>query len=302
MSESSGKQPLVFMHTQRCAGSTLTNFLDTHFRNSEILKANLLHKEGDHIEGVAGHTGTPVSLRDISTYKLIAGHNNFGNLEEIVPNAMYITMLREPVDRVVSLYTYWRSHTEEYTEQHDLRGPRLARQLSLHDFVQCELPEAQYNVNNGQARQFLHGLGGPIELSAEDFLCLAKEKLARFALAGITEMFDLSVTLLCCLLGWNLPHEIESANRFEQNLLQTDQFQAIDREPVSADTLAQIARRNRVDMELYRFGLKRFQEKCDTALRELAARRPAPESARPLFLKRAARRLRLMLDNYVHPQ
>lgn len=144
--------PLVFIHIPRSGGSTLTNLLDLHFANDQILKANLLHGEQGRILGIAGHTGEHFELdHPLSRYRLITGHSNFGDVDAIVKAPVYMTMLRDPLQRVVSLYRYWKSHRLDYCEKYELRGPLLAHRLSLDEFVRSDEPEALYNVHNGMA-------------------------------------------------------------------------------------------------------------------------------------------------------
>lgn len=294
---------LVFVHLQRCGGSTLNNLLDLHFHNREILRAHLLHRESDQVKGIAGHTGAPLVLgRDVSGYRLITGHNNLTDVQALAANPVFITFLRHPVDRVVSLYDYWRSHTAEYAEKHGLQGPLLARRLSLAEFVESEEPEARYNVGNGMARQLLGGLVAPIDLPDSELLLLAGDKLERFSFVGITEMFDLSAALLCYVLQWNLPDEIEDANRFEQNIRESHEFEPVAKEPPSGATLARLIEKNRVDLELYRRGRALLQVTSLAALRELMAS-PGPRKGEgPVLPKKIARRLRRHLTDYLHPQ
>ncbi len=116
-----GRNTIVFLHIARCGGSTVKNMLDLYFANSRILKASLLHFEGNRVEGIAAGSDTPVSF-SIATahYHCVSGHSNLDDLLEIFPEADYIAMLRDPVERVVSLYNYWRSHTRAFVEKEGL--------------------------------------------------------------------------------------------------------------------------------------------------------------------------------------
>ncbi len=296
--------PVVFIHLARCGGTTLTNLLDLHYANRRILKANLLHAEGDDLVGILGHTAEPFRKPLAQArYDLIAGHNNLGDLEPLFPGAAFITMLRHPVDRVVSLYNYWRSHRREYVLEHDLRGPRLAQELSLEEFVESDEPEAHLNVNNGMARQLFHGLVGDTGLNDADLLRLARDRLDRFAFAGITEMYDLSVVLLCYTLGWDPPEATDDANRYEQNLEDASIFSpSADRARPSEKTVARLLEKNRVDLGLYRHAVRRFQQRSAAMLNELRRDPGRLKGRRPILFKRAARRLDLVLRNYLHPR
>lgn len=294
---------LVFVHLQRCGGSTLNNLLDLHFGNREILKAHLLHREGGQVKGITGHTGMPLVLeRDISSYRLITGHNNLTDVQAIAADPVFITFLRHPVDRVVSLYDYWRSHTARYAQEHHLQGPLLARRLTLAEFVESDEPEARYNVNNGMARQLVGGLVAPIDLPDTELLLLAGDKLAKFSFVGITEWFDLSVALLCHALRWTPPDEIEDANRFEQNIRESDEFEPAARETPSGTTLARLTEKNRVDTELYRRACAMLQESALATLHDQVESRGPRGGDGPVLCKKIARRLRQRLTDYLHPR
>ena len=294
--------PLVFLHIQRCGGTTLTNLLDLHFRNDQILKANLLHGEQGRILGISGHTGTPFELDDgVANYRLIAGHSNFGDLDAILTNPVYVTMLRDPIQRVVSLYRYWKSHRLDYIEKHGLRGPLLAKRLSLEELVQSDEPEALYNVHNGMARQLVNHLIAPIDLSDEEWLKRAGENLDRFTFVGISELYDLSVNLLCESLGWSPVTRLDTANTYAQTFGSPEQFEAIPDEVLTPQTAAVIIERNWIDLQLYQRALRRLGRRFGQSTSAATPDARAAGRQPPLLLKKIARRLTRILTDYVHP-
>jgi hypothetical protein len=274
---------LVFLHIQKCAGNTLIGLLESHFKPNDILKGHLLHGKALQIR------------RPPREYRLIAGHNTYDDIAAMPIDPVYITMLRDPIKRVVSLYYFWRSHRSEYVEKHDLRGPRLAKKLSFAEFIESDEPQAQFNVNNGQARQFMNGLRGPVGLSEQKFLDKAQRRLAECAFVGITEQFDQSVELLCYILGWTVPGKMQRLNTSRINEQDDPRYEPVDREPISKELMCRLAERNRVDSELYRFGAHLFRHKFNTMNEELASGAGSVGTRRPLFryrIRRFAGRLR----------
>lgn len=300
------KKPVVFLHIARCGGSTLNNLMDLHISNAQILRANLLHREGDCVEGIAGHSGAPVSYKkDLGRYKFVSGHNNLDDLLAIFPTAAYITTLRDPVKRVVSLYNYWRSHKPAFIKQNGLRGPALARSMTLEAFIELDEPVVRYAVQNGMTRQLFRGLTSEFEGSEEDLAAQGVARIDRFAFVGLTDMFDLSVWLLCETLGWAYPVEFEDANRYEQNLGNKVLFESVDRTPPSPALQARIRELNSIDAVLYQYAARRFESDICAALGKRSDDEPRRTYKRkgdpPLLLKRIASRAIRILSDYVHP-
>jgi hypothetical protein len=275
---------LVFLHIQKCAGNALVDLLQAHFKPADVLKAHLLHPTAPEIR------------RPIRDYRLIIGHNTYDDIQSLAIDPVYVTMLRAPIDRVTSLYYFWRSHRADYIEKLDLRGPRLARRLSLAEFVESEEPEAQFNVNNGQARQFLQGLRGPITLSDAQFLATASRRLQECAFVGSTEQFDRSADLLCYILGWTPPSDMRRVNDSRRNEQEDPRYERIERQPLPDSIRSRIAERNRIDIALYRLGCELLQRKHELMLAELASGAGTPGTEKPLLrdrIRRLARRFRL---------
>ena len=120
--------------------------------------------------------------------RAVVGHFWFG-LHRLVPRpSFYVTLLRDPVERVVSLYHHLLREEAE-----------LLDGVSLHEFVtELRLRE----VDNDQTRR-IAGVEPPFGAVDEAVLELAKRNLAeRFAFVGVTERFDESLLALKRRLGW----------------------------------------------------------------------------------------------------
>src|SRR5262249_36770660 len=90
----------------------------------------------------------------------------------------YATVLREPVDRVISLYYFHRLVQDEYGS---LEGLVLPGEMSLWEFARTPpYPEA----DNGLVRR-LSGFVGEIGGCTRDHLKEAKRRLAEFAVVGL---------------------------------------------------------------------------------------------------------------------
>jgi hypothetical protein len=127
-----------------------------------------------------------------------------------------VTLLRDPVDRVLSLYYYSRG-----LERHHNAITWAAQTLSLEDFIKCEYPFVQAAIENAQTWQLCYDSNYTArckmhELSDDDVLEKAKENLAAFDVVGTLERLDDTVKKLCGVFGWDkteIPHINKTADR-----------------------------------------------------------------------------------------
>jgi hypothetical protein len=181
---------LCFLHIPKCAGTTvIEEILMRVFSRNEIL---LCYD--------AGTTAQIESLKKMSDRKkkrirCLAGHFAFG-IHEVLPNGgRYVTILRQPLERVISHYEHARRHAG-----HHLHAVAAAAGSTLLDYVRHP---RSVEVRNAQTR-LLAGVGWGVRSgrSGRDTLERAKENLEKhFVLAGVVERFDAFARLLQRLLG-----------------------------------------------------------------------------------------------------
>ena len=221
---------LIFLHLPKTGGTTLRGIVRRQYPRGVICET------------------PPTPFFDLpaaerAKVRVLQGHVPFGAHEWLAVPVDYVTMLREPVDRLVSLYHYARRKPGNPLHP-------LARALSLHDFAASGHPETL----NHQTRM----LSGRIGDFTPAALAPAQENLAtRFACFGTHARFDESVLLFRRRLGWgNVLYLRENVTRGR---------------PAVADvppaTLDLIRERNALDVELYAFASARLDE-------ILAAERP----------------------------
>jgi hypothetical protein len=159
---------------------------------------------------------------------------DYGVHEYMPQRCDYITLLREPVARVVSYYYYVLGHPKHWRHAEMVRSG-----MSLDEFAETS-PER--GVENDQTR-ILSGKGaGELDagvLGRKD-LDEAKRNLERFLVVGVTERFDESFILIRRALGWKFPWYV-TANV------------ATGAKPASVAALESIRERNQLDLELYEF-------------------------------------------------
>jgi len=128
---------------------------------------------------------------DRSRLRIICGHNA-GVLRSAFSGARFITLVRNPVDRVISGYLHARYHGDAGS----LIGREIEEErVSLGDFVKRDLFAARYaqfvSVKDAQAKVLL----GP-ERPLFDDGTLQKSIQSRFHLVGCTESLELFLYLL----------------------------------------------------------------------------------------------------------
>jgi hypothetical protein len=214
---------IIFLHLPKTAGETLRRTFKWKY-GSEMLHLHTLTEPAESLEQV------PLSKR--RNARVLTGHLHYGVHEYIPQRCEYITLLREPVARVISFYYYILGRTDHY------RHAELVRSgMSLEEFVRSS-PERGFE--NDQTRM-LSGRGAG-ELDAghlgREALDEAKRNLEKFLVVGLTERFDESFILIRRALGWKFPLYLTTNVSRRQK-------------PATATAVELIRERNQLDLELY---------------------------------------------------
>jgi hypothetical protein len=194
---------IFFMHIPKCAGTALKDIVskilghqNVYHITPEIIKKNVLDE----------------SIR----HRFVWGHFPYRFLQQMQTPITRVSFLRDPVDRVISLYYYWRS------SDLDQVGPKLAKELSLLDFLGSKNRAVRMQVENIQAWHFIDHYA-PVfrnkymtreaDPSYDDLLDVAKAHLDEFEYVGLTEHFDQSVKDICEVYGWPVPKSVPRVNK-----------------------------------------------------------------------------------------
>ena len=181
------KQSLIFIHIPKTAGSTLGHPLHRQYSRSEIFLIDGRNPK----KSIEYFKSLPNGAK--SQYLCISGHMPFGLHEFINGPAVYATILRDPISRVISLYNH-----------HYLNKIVLSKNMNLLDFVSSDLSTEIYN---DQTRR-LSGKGDndqvadktPIDESIFNVAITNMEMF--FPVVGLTEAFDESLLLMKDEFGW----------------------------------------------------------------------------------------------------
>jgi hypothetical protein len=228
---------LIFLHNMRTGGETLRTIVARQYDQHEVCTVLGKPESASNIPEIQDV--------DLEKIKVVQGHIPFGIHEAIPRPARYVALLRDPIDRVISLY------------YHILENPKLGYHRMAREHL-SSLPAFVANgtfseIDNGQTRR-LSGIYPEFGHCSGDMLEGAKRNLGRhFAVVGTTERFDESLLLMKRALGWRhlFYHKINVAKTRP------------DRESVSADALELIERHNALDTELFQYAQRLVQEAID---------------------------------------
>lgn len=231
-------RPLIFLHIPKAAGSSLQEWVFRHYSGG---RAYRFKGDKDNWREFANLPETERALYDV-----VLGHVNFGVHELLPEPATYMTMLRDPVDRVVSHYYYVLS-----TPTHYLHKKVAGRGYSLLEFA---LTRLSHELDNDQVRWLTSRHHDEIPVGGIDRRILdeAKWNLEHgIAALGLMERF--SESLAC----------FERAFSWEHIPMEAARNVNAERPPLSEmapEALEAIREVNRFDVELYEFAQALFEE------------------------------------------
>ena len=240
------RDALLLVHLPKTAGTTLAQLMRYHYSGRAFMGAGNVLSRPDEAEPRLEGIARKPAIRAAS------GHVSFGLAERVLPEATFVTILREPVARTLSHYYF----LAETGRGGGLIPPGLdedSRALSL-----GEAFDRGYLLDDLQTRM-LCGLVSPYDDLPADALDRARTNLRdRFAYVGTTERFDELLAVLNLALGWpTTAHEPAREN---------------PRRPkdVAEDLRALAAERNPLDHELHAYAGELLAERVDPAVEEEA--------------------------------
>ena len=214
--------PFIFLHVPKTAGTTLWLILRRQYSPRAVLRVDNDAELAAPMEAQWGEV------------RVLVGHLAYG-CHRFPRRPTYVTMLRDPLERILSLYGHWLRCTDT--------------PLCLDDYLSMR----DVGTDNCQTRM----LAGPEAQALPFGQCdravfeEAKRHLTgNIAVAGLTERFDETLMLLERRFGWRLPcyvPENVGDNR-------------IRREALPPSLLRRIWEMTQWDRELYALAAARFEE------------------------------------------
>ena len=229
-------EALLFLHIMKTAGTTLFKVIQQQYPR-ELTFHYVPLKEGKRLEDLEQW-----SPEQRDRLQFFHGHDSYGAHEWVNKPSRYITMLRQPVKRVVSLY-YFVHHNPNRDIPVEQQCPTLRSYLDA----------GLRAVNNGQTRAIAGKAASDFAFGecTPELLDIAKQNLSQFLAVGTTERFDESLLVLKHVLGLN--NVLYS--RTNENVRKPKM------EDMNPDDIATIKTLNQLDEELYAYANQLLDEK-----------------------------------------
>ena len=223
----------LFVHVPKTAGTTFNSLLSYQYGHRRSLWVPWQDTD-------IAHHWRRMTAAQRHRLRLIRGHFPYGGHPSLQRPVRYVSMLRHPVDRVVSLYYYLLDEPDCA----DARAARAAK--SVEAFV---AGMQTHHVSNDQVR-LLSGAPSRAGLVTADHLATAKRHVDEdFVCVGITERFPETVLLMAERLQWQRPLFYLSSKRNHRRPQVSELAPHVRRV---------IERYNEYDLELYEHVSRRF--------------------------------------------
>lgn len=224
-------QTVLFLHLPKTAGTTLHRVIARQYRSSEDVFI------------INPHTfmAQPAEVRHRA--RIVRGHFWFGLHRYVAQPYTYITVLRDPIKRVLSLYNH-----ASWDSQHNMHPQ--AKQHTLAQLLEKGIHKEA--LDNSQLRM-LSGVWDAVPFGActAEHLEQAKTNLQnQFSVVGTMEQFDETLLLMQENFNWRQVYytKLNTAKR-------------LSRKPsLSQETFSLVQQHNALDIELYNFAKRLCQQ------------------------------------------
>jgi len=233
-----GSRPLVFMHIPKSGGTTLEYLIAKNYTINGVI----------HINAPALERNPAALFKKGEFPHVVMGHHKLNQpLYQFVDRPfVHITMLREPIGRILSYYDYLQ--TSPRHGKHE-----AAREMSLEEFVDCRDMVEVHNAQTNRLAGLLKRRVIRKRHDAPEALESARETLERrFSFFGITERYTEFLLTARRVLGWNdIFYQRKNVSKRKTKKAEVPQH-----------IIDIIRERNNLDIELFEFATRLFDERC----------------------------------------
>lgn len=186
-----GPDHLLFLHIPKSAGSTLHSLLGLNYPRKRIYLTRRMWQGNQQF--------FELSEAQRHNIRVLTGHMPFGLHQYLGPGSFeYFTILRNPVDRMVSLYYHIRR-----INSHFFHEELNAKNYTIPEVMESGILTA---ADNCQVRMLANRLDLPYGAVNETHLEEALDNLEKyFPVVGLQQHFDAFVLQLKDRYGWHYP-------------------------------------------------------------------------------------------------
>ena len=173
-------KPALFLHIQKTAGTSVQEMARFAYGNNNVIS------HGDYVQ---------LGIDGCAAKEFISGHFGFSFAEKLMQGRYCFTFLRDPQERIISLYNYCRraEGIDEFiydaARRHNLEG--FLDELSDHEMRDSiwnnQVWQLSFGYHNEMALSRRVNIG---DVSPQDLLSSAKRNLDRFDYVGLVDQFD----------------------------------------------------------------------------------------------------------------
>ena len=235
---------VIFTHIPKTAGTSLRHIVQSQFQPYNVFEFYHLKTQPPKVrKGIEKYQRlAPVRQKAIS---FVSGHVGFGLHQFLHRPCTYITVLRDPIERVVSYYYFLHRNQNA-----------IAKDRTLREFIQ------NFGGVHNSMTCYLSGLTLKAQLQDpsvdvkslqfdNDTLKQAQKNIEKhFKVVGFLDRFDETCILLQRKLGWNFSSYVRKNVAKRRNLI----------DEVSAEDLELIRDYNQLDLQLYDYAREKFAE------------------------------------------
>jgi hypothetical protein len=245
--------PLLFVHIPKTAGMSMFRSLMEQFSGHGADMYNISFARPQ----------LALDMAKDDKLAVYCGHYCYGYHEWFSRPVYYMTVLRHPVDRVLSLYLYVGQYRRSFAQRAQKLGLSLREFLTREgqpDFYSDYMPwmegkdtlrtflECPSTALDNDMVRHLSGFGMLGERCPPEALTLAKQNIEQcFSAVGIQEQYDATLDLLRKVFGWSWlkPSAVNKTR---------------DKSKFNAAARDYIAQMNPLDMALYEWVKERFEK------------------------------------------
>lgn len=246
VSSTSAEKKVLFLHIPKTAGTSFLRLLQNNFSAASIFR-----------HGDTSDLGQYGSSEIYERYDLIVGHVPYSLIYPFRNRHRIVTLLRNPLDRVLSLYSFYKSLDPNTTNDPILKFKVIASQtLTAERFFRLDHPYISAELDNGMCRQLtrIPGYGGDLDW---DVLYTSAKETLENVVFGIVEYYRESEEYLCGELGLSRAVSTHKLNVTPDRL----HVAALGR-----DTVYAVVERIAGDVKLYEHATKLFLQRYETYL------------------------------------
>jgi len=247
---------LLFMHIPKTGGTSMRKAVGDAYESSERA---FIYEEGGVRGSLKRRAFAKLPSEERARVRLAFGHYPYGLHSSVPGDSAYVAVVRDPVDRVISVYDHYRHHkgvryalmssTARSRDRAAMERAEIEQSgLDLESWIFERMPT---EVDNQMVRQIAGAPTIPFGECGDDLLATALEHIEqRFEMLMLQDELPAGLTRLSSRIG----RPLTSGHRLKVNRRR----QPID--AVEKRVRDRIADLNRLDTQLYAFARARQTE------------------------------------------